>query len=157
MNITCYDLYGKQVAMAKEKPSFRPSVYGLIIHEQKLLVCNTRSTGKYFLPGGGVNIGEQLEEALHREVLEECGVAIEIERFYAFEERFFHYNPLQVSWQVLAFIYTAKPLSTELTNSYAVPGDESKEAEWVPIYSLTEDKMQVFGKQVMSYLQTYSS
>jgi 8-oxo-dGTP diphosphatase len=36
--------------------------------------------GNYFLPGGGADPGETMEEALHREVLEECGYDIHIHR-----------------------------------------------------------------------------
>ena len=35
---------------------------------------------RYFLPGGGAEPGESLEETLRREILEECGRAVEIVR-----------------------------------------------------------------------------
>jgi 8-oxo-dGTP diphosphatase len=36
--------------------------------------------GDYFLPGGGADPGETMEETLRREVLEECGYDIHIHR-----------------------------------------------------------------------------
>src|SRR3990167_6378137 len=112
--IPCIDLYGKTVSIPSERLSFRPSVYGIILHEEKILLCNTRSTGKWHLPGGGVDIGETLEIALRREVFEECGVEISIDRFVHFEERFFYYNPSDIAWQIYAFVYLCKPTTFDL-------------------------------------------
>ncbi len=57
----------------------------LIVKNDKVLVLREAPTygqgtnrGKYHLPGGRVEKGEKLEEALKREVLEETGLKIEI-------------------------------------------------------------------------------
>lgn len=56
-------------------PLERVSVYGVIINDEKqILVLNVR--GKYHLPGGGIDEGENEQQALRREVLEETGYEI---------------------------------------------------------------------------------
>ncbi len=66
-----------------------------------------RSTGKWFLPGGGSEVAERLEEALRREVREETGLEIDIERFVAFKEDFFYYDPTDFAFHGLMFFYCA--------------------------------------------------
>ncbi len=64
----------------------RTGVKALIIHDHKILVVKERITQDsgesilYDLPGGGIEAGESLAEALHREVFEEVGLNVEIER-----------------------------------------------------------------------------
>ena len=64
-------------------PQFRPqlAVSASIFRDDKvLLVRRARSPGKgfYSLPGGRVEFGETLHAALHREVMEETALKIEI-------------------------------------------------------------------------------
>lgn len=142
------DLYGEAIAIEKSRISFRPSVYGIILHEGSVLVCNTKSTRKYSLPGGGIDLGEKIEEALRREVREECGIAIEIEQFIDFQERFFYYNPADNAWQIHAFFFLCRPLSFDL-----VCHDDSDEAEaprWVKIDQIRAEDFQAFGDVVVN-------
>ena len=46
----------------------------------RMLFCRHEKPGKeyWLLPGGGVNSGESLLNALHRELLEECGIEDEL-------------------------------------------------------------------------------
>lgn len=153
--VNCIDLYGNKVAIPKERIAIRPSVYGIIMHDGRMLVCNTKSTGKYSLPGGGIDIGEKIEDALRREVYEECGIEIEIDGFVNFEERFFYYNPTDDAWQVYAFFYLCKPKTFEFL-SHDVHEVEAENPQWVEINSLREEDFQAFGRVVLESLQNHS-
>ncbi len=60
---------------------FRDAVRGIIVQNNALLMIYSPKNGDYKFPGGGVEAGESFEEALIREIREECGVTVErIER-----------------------------------------------------------------------------
>ena len=49
--------------------------------EDRILLCRHEKPGRgeyWLLPGGGVNSGESLTDALHRELSEECGIDDEL-------------------------------------------------------------------------------
>jgi 8-oxo-dGTP diphosphatase len=57
--------------------SDRPSAY-LILFEEDGKLVSVKHRGMYFLPGGGVDEGETVEDALHREVKEEIGWTVRL-------------------------------------------------------------------------------
>lgn len=65
---------------------FNLRVYGLLLNDKnEVLVSDEFEEGQYFskFPGGGVELGEGLREALKREFMEECFVDVEVlEHFY---------------------------------------------------------------------------
>ena len=62
---------------------------GIIIHNNKLLVHRNINEEHYALIGGRIGIGENSEDALKREILEELGKEIEITGNVATIENFF--------------------------------------------------------------------
>jgi 8-oxo-dGTP diphosphatase len=58
----------------------RIRVAGLLRWEDRILLCRHEKPGKeyWLLPGGGVNSGESLVDALHRELREEVGIDEEL-------------------------------------------------------------------------------
>jgi 8-oxo-dGTP diphosphatase len=58
----------------------RIRVSALLRWEDRILLCRHEKPGKeyWLLPGGGINAGESLTDALHRELFEEVGIDEEI-------------------------------------------------------------------------------
>ena len=59
----------------------RIRVSALLRWEDRILLCRHEKAGRgeyWLLPGGGVNAGESLVDALHRELAEEVGIVDEI-------------------------------------------------------------------------------
>jgi 8-oxo-dGTP diphosphatase len=54
----------------------RIRVSAVLRREERLLLCRHEKDGreKWLLPGGGVNVGESIADALQRELTEECGI-----------------------------------------------------------------------------------
>ena len=59
---------------------FRIGVSALIFEQGRVLLALRRDIGWWNLPGGGMEIGETVEETVLREVKEETGLEVEIEQ-----------------------------------------------------------------------------
>jgi nucleoside triphosphatase len=68
-----------------------PTVGALIVNtEGKILLAKSHKWfDKYTLPGGHIEIGETMEEALKREVKEEVGLEVDVVEFLTMQEAIF--------------------------------------------------------------------
>lgn len=152
--IECRTMTGTRI-VPKEKLQFRPAVYGVVISDGKLLLTKMRSTGKYWLPGGGVDLGETLERAVKREIWEECGIDVEVRKPIFFGQSFFYYEPEDAAWQTHLFICLCSPKTFELQRHDL--HDESVDPQWVDIALLRAHVFQDWGEEIMEYLKTCDS
>ena len=74
--IVCHDLYKNKFVVSHKKLAWRPSVYGVLVERNKVLL--SKQFSGYDFPGGGVNLTETLDEALKREFFEETGLKIKV-------------------------------------------------------------------------------
>jgi ADP-ribose pyrophosphatase YjhB (NUDIX family) len=58
---------------------FRIAVYALIFREREILLALRRDIDWWNLPGGGLELGETVEEGVCREVREETGLEVEVD------------------------------------------------------------------------------
>ena len=76
MNIeTDIPVFGKRVLNCPYV--VRPSAYALVRNTDHLIAV-VRTDAGYFLPGGGIEEGEDPEQAVAREALEECGIVVSV-------------------------------------------------------------------------------
>lgn len=139
--ITCHSIYGNPVTIPREKLQFRLGVYAVMLREDKALLVTNRSSGKFSFPGGGVDRGETLQEALRRELREEAGIEIDIRRFLRFREDFFYYDPKDEAFQSIQFFYLCEPCS-EVPPEFMAEDDESEAPCWIKICELREENFQ---------------
>ena len=90
---------------------FNVRVYGILINElNQVLLSDEEEYGNRFIkfPGGGLEYGEGLIDALKREFVEECSAEIEVlEHFYTTD--FFNKSAFNDS-QIISVYYLVKPL-----------------------------------------------
>jgi len=106
-----------------------PTVGALILNPdgEVLLIRSHKWKDAYVMPGGHIELGERMEDALRREILEETGLEIEVVEFLGHQE--FVYD--EAFWKHRHFIffdYVCKALSTDVTLN-----DEAQEYAWVSL------------------------
>ncbi|MFC1652000.1 NUDIX domain-containing protein [Patescibacteria group bacterium] len=133
MKITCTDIKGNKHQVDKSKLSFRPSVYALIIQNNKILL--QKHWDGYNFPGGGVELSESMEESLKREVLEETGLKVEIEKIIACEDSFFIIPFEKKPVHSILIYYLCKVKGGKITtdNFDKFEKKYAKKAEWVDL------------------------
>lgn len=151
--VECTTLYGLKKSVPADQLMLRASAYALIIHEGNILLLRGRFTGKYALPGGGIELGEHIEDALQREVREEAGLEVRIERFLAFTDNFFYYDPLDLAIHGFLSFYFCTPLSFDLVADADVDDSDVEKPRWIPIDSLRAADFQSQGDLIISLLQ----
>lgn len=106
----------------------------IVVDDRILLVRRGRgpAQGEWSIPGGRVLPGETLHEAVVREVREECGLDVVVERFLGWAERMGD-QPEPYHFVILDFAVGILDPSEE-----PVAGDDAAETAWVALDDLAD-------------------
>lgn len=109
----------------------RPGVYAVLLGPDGLLLTHqAEPTPELQLPGGGIDPGEHPLAALHREVFEETGWRIAVQRRIGTYRRF-TYMPEYDRWaEKLCMVYLARP-----TLRRGPPSEAGHTAVWMTVRS----------------------
>ncbi len=92
--------------------------------------------GWWSIPGGLLETGEKLEDAVRRETLEETGLRVEIVYRFDIFERIMRDAAGRAEYHYVLVDYVCKATGGEL-----VPGDDVSRVEWVPCVRLHDYKV----------------
>jgi 8-oxo-dGTP pyrophosphatase MutT (NUDIX family) len=122
-------------------------VGGVVINERQelLVVCerHRRSAAPYYkLPGGALQPGEHLVDAVLREVLEETGINARFESLVCFR----HWHGYRYGKSDIYFVCRLSPLSQDLTMQH----EEIEECLWMPVDDyFASDLVSPFNKRIV--------
>ena len=135
--VDCLTIFGKMKRVPRSLLGFRPAAYGLVTHDDKILLIRGRQNGKFCLPGGGINCGEPMLDALHREIGEETGLKVKVGAFIAVRDGFNYFDPDGTAWHSIALCWACTPLG----DPYALVGGDPDEGApvWVDVPALREE------------------
>jgi nucleoside triphosphatase len=129
-----------------------PTVGALILNGkgQILLAKSSKWKDRFTLPGGHVELGETVEEALKREIKEEVGLEIEPIRFLQFQEAVYSLEFIRPKHFIfLDFLCKAE------TNNVKIDNDEIQDSVWVDPRKALEMNVEPFSKRTIArYLET---
>ncbi len=131
----------------KEKINItRVAAYGLVRETEKIVLCRIsdelpRHAGKWTLPGGGLEFGEDPAEAMIREFREETGLIVRPNKLAGVDSQ--HIDREDRSMHSIRIIYFAERLGGTLTNEIDGSTDLCKwwsydEAKSLPLVDLVE-------------------
>jgi ADP-ribose pyrophosphatase YjhB (NUDIX family) len=141
---------------------FNVRVYGILVNEQdQVLLSDEEEYGFRFskFPGGGLEFGEGLVDALKREFIEECEAEVEVlEHFYTTD--FFIKSVFNES-QIISVYYLVQPITDLLLNfkeksfDFDAKGDLLQAFRWKSIADLSpEDVTFPTDQKVVELLKT---
>lgn len=126
-------------------------VGALTVHEGKLLLVKRGvepAKGKWSIPGGAVELGETIRDAIVREVKEECGLDVKI----ALEKPMDAIDNLTMTKDGrLQYHYILLQFLVRLKGGTLKPASDVLDARWVPLdevekYDLTKSFRSFFEK-----------
>jgi len=125
---------------------FNVRVYGVLInHNSQVLISDEKSGGRIFskFPGGGLELGEGLKDALKREFMEECNAEVEVlSHFYTTD--FYEQSSFNDS-QILSIYYLVKevmPLNLIFkSKAFDFDADSDQSFRWVNLSELSPDEV----------------
>lgn len=152
--IVCRDIENKTHEVSADKLFFRPSVYGIIIENNKILL--SKQWDGYDFPGGGIDIHETIEEALKRECWEETGLKVGVGKIITCETSFFKLPNVEEKYcnSVLMY-YMCKRVGGELSTANFDKHEKeyADMSEWISLDDLEKikfynsiDSMQIIKK-----------
>lgn len=154
MKITCFNNFGEEVCLPADKFVKRPSVYAVFIDDGQVLLCRNRSNGKLWLPGGGIDEGEELESALKREVFEELGwKGVEVKNKLGQFQNYFYYQPTDEAMDAELMFYACECGDMKLPNNEEINDHEAHDWAWYDFSLLEPQDFTNCGDRIIRLLK----
>ena len=145
-------------AFTEENRWFRYRAAAIIVEDGCVLFAGNEKEDYYYSIGGAVHVGETAEDAVRREVMEETGVAYEVDRLAVVHENFFDDNTGSLRGlhcHEIALYFLMKPRGTKELHSDSYTMGVRETMHWIPIGEIGRHK--AFPSFMKDYLSSEHS
>lgn len=118
---------------------WRISAYGICIIDDQLLLVHHKDEKFYDIPGGGVELEENLDQAFTREGLEEAGWELKMDQFIYAQSDWFYHTEEKTFYKTMGLYFTAtgkktldKPTDPRMIFSELVPLSDLEKYDLYP-------------------------
>lgn len=138
--VTCHNAKGETKEVPVSELSWRPSVYGVFIKDNAVLLVGQHGDGWDF-PGGGIDLGETIEQAFVRETKEETGLNAEIGELLLARDDFFVHPTNHKTFATICLYYGGHVTGDHITHGYVeAETSYAGSAEWIPLEKIASLK-----------------
>ena len=149
-NVSHTDKKEYNCGFSRENHWFRYRAAAIIVEDGCVLFAGNEAEDYLYSIGGAVHMGERAEDAVKREVLEETGVAYEVDHLAVIHENFFE------DWgkdcHEVALYFAMKPRGTQELRSNSYTQGVRETMHWIPIGEL--ERYKAFPTFMKAYLQS---
>lgn len=118
-------------------PKHSVSVAGIVVRDDgRVLVIKRDDNGHWEAPGGVLELDESFEAGVQREVLEETGIEVTVERLTGVYKNLTH--------GIVALVYRCRPVGGE-----PHPTEEAREIRWMTTAEVQSAMTPAFGVRVL--------
>jgi len=131
------------------------TVVAFIIHKDKVLLIHHKELNKWLPIGGHIELDEDPEQALFREIEEECGLKVEIVgkkpyinvkgKKYLFTPKYLDIHDINSNHRHVAFVYFGKSNSDQVK----LAETEHNEIKWFEENELSDPDIQFYAKEAL--------
>jgi hypothetical protein len=143
--VWCYDAMGNAIAVAPERLTYRPAVYGLFLEHGEIWLLRHPVTGFYSPPGLILLEHNAPQQALLSYLRQLTGLTLFTGPLLFLEEQY-RIDESGQAWHLSAMYYAV--LRPSLAVTMPVETGRIIDADWVPLADLTREQMQ-FGYQAI--------
>lgn len=128
------------IALMTRLGKFNYRVGAVIIDDGKILMVTSDSAEYYYSVGGRVHFGETAADAVVREVYEETGLHLEIDRPLFFHENYFTLQGTDTNYHEISIYFLMKHSEglKNIRSGSTTDRGETERVEWLPIDKLSE-------------------
>ncbi len=156
-------LLNQDIDIKNDYATFKYRTAGIIIDNNKILVCKAKKFNGYIFPGGHVELNESSKHAVIRELKEELLIDFKIEKLLCVHENLYEVLDGKFASEIV-FYYVLSPLSKLPKKDFMITENDKgvikkHEYVWLDINELLNKNVnpKEISKLIMEKLDTYNN